>query len=88
MLNNLNFEFKTTNFNDSKIAKSIIDVLFVFISENIKNDKKISAFTKGLILSQLPNISNGSKKYIDDMNNVSIKKLLNDIQYELSMRNK
>ncbi len=87
MLNNLNLGIRiSNNTKDSHIAKNIIDVLFTFIDDNIRNDKKMNAFTKSLILSQLPSIRNGSKSYVDNMSNVKIEKLLNNVQHELSVR--
>lgn len=72
--------------NDAIVAKNIVDILFVFIDSNIRNDTKITGFTKGLILSQLPGIRNGSRDYINDMSSVNIKKLLDDIQNQLNNR--
>ncbi len=72
--------------NDSEIAKNIIDILFTSINENLKNDRKMNGFTKGLISSQLPNIRDGSKNFVDDMNPMNTKKLLNDIQNQLNKR--
>ena len=86
MLCNLNFNPKPSNSNDAIAAKNIIDILFVFIDGNIRNDIKMSGFTKGLILSQLPGIRNGSRDYINGMNSVSIKKLLDDIENQLKNR--
>ncbi len=88
MLHNLNFNPKSSNIasNDATSAKNIIDILFVFIDGNIRNDTKMTGFTKGLILSQLPGIRSGSKDYINGMNSVSIKKLLDDIEMQLKNR--
>ncbi len=72
--------------NDSEIAKNIIDILFASINENLKNDRKMNGFTKGLISNQLPNIRDGSKNFVDDMNLMSVRKLLNDIQNQLNKR--
>jgi len=72
--------------NDSIISKNIIDILFESINENLKRDRKTNAFTKALISSQLPNIRDGSKKFVDDMNPMSTKKLLEDIQNQLNTR--
>lgn len=87
MLKNINFNLKASNTsNDAIIAKNIVDILFVFIDENIRNDKKMTGFTKSLILSQLPGIRNGSRDYINDMSSSNIKKLLDDIQNQLKNR--
>lgn len=87
MLQNINFNPKSSNINSDDIAaKNIIDILFVFIDGNIRNDKKMTGFTKGLILSQLPGIRNGSKDYINGMSSANIKKLLNDIENQLKNR--
>ena len=88
MLQNINIKpiFTINQNNDAIVAKNIVDILFVFIDGNIRNDKKMTGFTKGLILSQLPGIRNGSRDYINSMNSVSIKKLLNDIEYQLKNR--
>ena len=72
--------------NDAIVAKNIVDILFVFIDSNIRNDTKITGFTKGLILSQLPGIRNGSRDYINDMSSINIRKLLDDIQNQLRNR--
>jgi len=88
VLQNINLKPKSSNVtsNDAIAAKNIIDILFVFIDGNIRNDTKMTGFTKGLILSQLPGIRNGSKDYINGMNSVSIKKLLDDIENQLRNR--
>lgn len=88
MLKNINLSPKLPNVtnNDSIIAKNVVDILFVFIDANIRTDNKMTAFTKGLILSQLPGIRNGSKEYINNMGAVKTKKLLDDIQNQLRNR--
>lgn len=88
MLQNINIKpiVSINKNNDSEIAKNIIDILFTSINENLKNDKKMNAFMKGVISSQLPGIRDGSKNFIDDMNNTNIKKLLDDIQNQLRNR--
>jgi len=87
MLQNINLNPKSFNVssNDATIAKNIVDILFVFIDGNIRNDTKMTGFTKGLILSQLPGIRNGSRDYIDT-STVNMKKLLDDIQNQLKNR--
>jgi len=87
MLQNINLKPKSSNVssNDATIAKNIVDILFVFIDGNIRNDTKMTGFTKGLILSQLPGIRNGSRDYIDT-STVNMKKLLDDIQNQLKNR--
>lgn len=71
---------------DIVIAKNIINILFTFINNNIKNDKKMSGFTKSLILSQLPGIKSGSKEQLNEMNSFEIKQLLNDIQNQINQK--
>lgn len=87
MLQNINVKSNVSvnRNNDSVIAKNIIDVLFVFIDSNIRNDGEMNGFTKGLILSQLPGIRKGSKDYVDK-SSVNMKKLLDDIQNHLENR--
>lgn len=72
--------------NDSIIAKNIVDILFASTNENLKNDKKMNAFMKGLIASQLPGIRDGTKNFIDDMSSSNVKKLLDDFQNQLNNR--
>jgi len=88
MLQNINIKPIVTinQNNDAIVAKNIINILFVFIDSNIRNDKKMTGFTKGLILSQLPGIRNGSRDYINDMSSFNIKNLLNDIEDQLKNR--
>jgi len=96
MLKNINLNPKLFNVssniasnvssNDATIAKNIVDILFVFIDGNIKNDTEMTGFTKGLILSQLPGIRNGSRNYISDMSSANIRKLLDNIQNQLKNR--
>ena len=96
MLQNINLKPKSSNVssnitsnvssNDATIAKNIVDILFVFIDGNIRNDTKMTGFTKGLILSQLPGIRNGSRNYISDMSSANIRKLLDNIQNQLKNR--
>ncbi len=87
MLNDLSFELKvSSDFNDSNIAKNIINKLFVFVDTCIRDDKEMNIVVKSVALNQLPGILKGSKEYVDKMNNINIKKLLDDIQHELSMR--
>ncbi len=88
MLQNINIKpnISINRNNDPEIAKNIIDILFTSINENLKNDKKTNAFMKGIILSQLPGIRDGSKNFINDMSHVNIKKLLDDIQNQLRNR--
>ena len=100
MLQNINLKPKSSNVssnitsnvtsniasNDTTIAKNIVDILFVFIDGNIRNDIKMTGFTKGLILSQLPGIRNGSRNYISDMSSANIRKLLDNIQNQLKNR--
>lgn len=88
MLQNINIKpnIYINRNNDPEVAKNIIDILFASINENLKNDKKMNAFMKGIISSQLPGIRDGSKNFINDMSNVNIKKLLDDIQNQLRNR--
>lgn len=87
MLQNINFNLKTSNTNsDAIIAKNIIDILFASTNENLKNDKKMNAFLKGIISSQLPGVRDGSKSFINDMSSSNIKKLLDDIENQLKNR--
>lgn len=88
MLQNINIKstISINQNNDSVIAKNIIDILFTSINENLKNDRKMNAFLKEMISSQLPNIRDGSKNFINDMSNVNIRKLLDDIQNQLKNR--
>lgn len=88
MLQNINIKpniFINKN-NDPEIAKNIIDILFTSINENLKNDRKMNAFLKGIISNSLPGIRNGSKNFVNDMSDLNIKKLLNDIQNQLVNR--
>ncbi len=77
--------YKNTS-KDVTVAKNIIDILFITINDNIKNDPKMSGFTKSLTLGQLPKIRDGSKEHLDKMNQPKVKKLLNEIQIELNKR--
>lgn len=88
MLQNINIKPIVTinQNNDAIVAKNIVDILFVFIDGNIRNDKKMTGFTKGLVLSQLPGIRNSSRDYINDIISVDIRKLLDDIQNQLKSR--
>jgi flagellar motor switch protein FliG len=87
MLNDLNFRIESSKISkDSQIAKNIINKLFVFVDACFRNDKEINPVIKSIALNQLPGILKGSKEYVDKMNNTSIKKLLDDIQHEISMR--
>ena len=88
MLQNINIKpnISINRNNDPEVAKNIIDILFASINENLKNDKKMNAFMKGIISSQLPGIRDGSKNFINDMSNVNIKRLLDDIQNQLRNR--
>lgn len=87
MLNNLNFGIKPTNTSkDSVIAKNIINKLFVFVDSCIRNDREMNTIVKGIALKQLPGIAKGSREYVDKMDSLNIKKLLDDIQYEISTR--
>lgn len=88
MLQNININPKVfiSQNNDAIIAKNVIDILFTSTIENLKNDKKMNAFMKGIISSQLPGIRDGSKNFINDMSNVNIKKLLDDIQNQIRNR--
>lgn len=88
MLQNINIKPIVTinQNNDSIVAKNVIDILFTSTIENLKNDKKMNAFMKGIISSQLPGIRDGSKNFINDMSNVNIKRLLDDIQNQLNNR--
>jgi len=88
MLQNINIKpniFLNRN-NDVEIAKNIIDILFASTNENLKNDKKMNVFMKGMLSNSLPGIRDGSKNFVNDMNSVNIKKLLNDIQNQLNNR--
>lgn len=88
MLQNINIKpnISINRNNDPEVAKNIIDILFASINENLKNDKKMNAFMKGIISSQLPGIRDGSKNFINDMSSMNIKKLLDDIQNQLRNR--
>ena len=88
MLQNINIKpsISINRNNDSEVAKNIIDILFASINENLKNDKKMNAFMKGMISNSLPGIRDGSKNFVNDMSSVNIKKLLNDIQDQLNNR--
>lgn len=88
MLNNLDLNLNTSSNSskDSQIAKNIIDKLFIFVDACFRNDKKMSIIVKTIALNQLPGIAKGSRVYIDKMNNVTIKKLLDDIEYEINKR--
>lgn len=81
----LNFN-PTNNSKDAQVAKNIIDLLFVNIDTNIKNDRKMTGFTKSLVLGQLPKIRDGSKDYVNDMPAFAVKVLLDSIQTELNKR--
>lgn len=81
----LNFNPKNTS-KDVQVAKNIIDLLFINIDTNIKNDRKMNGFTKSLITGQLPKIRDGSKDYINDMPTFAVKILLDSIQSELDKR--
>ena len=87
MLQNINIKpsISINRNNDPEVAKNIVDILFVFIDGNIRDDKNMTGFTKGLILSQLPGIKSGSINYIDT-NSLRMKKLLDDIQNQLRNR--
>lgn len=71
---------------DALIAKNIIDILFASINENLKKDRNMTAFMKGIVSSQLPGIRDGSKNFINDMNQVDIKILLDSIHNQLKNR--
>ncbi len=71
---------------DAQVAKNIIDLLFINIDTNIKNDRKMNGFTKSLIMGQLPKIRDGSKDYVNDMPAFAVKTLLDSIQSELNKR--
>lgn len=88
MIQNINIKqnVSVNRNNDAEIAKNIIDILFASINENLRNDRKMNAFTKSLISSQLPNIRDGSKNFVDDMSVLNTRKLLNDIHAQLSHR--
>jgi len=88
MLQNINIKpnIVINQNNDVAIAKNIIDILFASTNENLKNDKKMNAFMKGMLSNSLPGIRDGSKNFVNDMNFVNIKKLLNDIQNQLNNR--
>lgn len=88
MLQNINIKpnVSINRNNDSEIAKNIIDILFASINENLKNDRKMNAFMRGMISNSLPGIRDGSKNFVNDMNVVSIKRLLDDIQNQLRNR--
>jgi len=90
VLRNLNLNPKQVQSNiknnDAIAAKNIINILFTFVDEKTRDDKKMSGFVKGMILNSLPGIRNGSINYIDDANGVVIKKLLDDIENQLKSR--
>ena len=91
MLQNINLKPKqlytnTTLNSDATAAKNIINILFTFVDEKTKNDKKMSRFVKGMILNTLPGIRTGSINYVDDTNSSDIKKLLDDIENQLKNR--
>ncbi len=84
---NINPSTSTKRSNDSIIAKNIIDILFASINENLKDDKKMNAFMKGIVSNSLPGIRDSSKNFVNDMKIVRTKKLLDDIQFQLRNRN-
>lgn len=83
---NSNVTASITATSDKEIAKNIIDILFVVVDTNIRNNKEISDFFKNIYTKSLPGVSNNAKNAIDKMNQVAIKKLLDDIQNQLKTR--
>lgn len=73
---------------DSIVAKKVVDTLFAYINDCVNKDKKMNAFTRAIIVSQLPSIRDGTKEYLDEMNPAYVKNLLDTIQRDLSMRKK
>lgn len=77
---------------DAIIACNIVKLIFRHINICIQTDRssvKLGAFEKGIIKSMLgEKTENGINKYLVNMYPMDVKKLMNDIEIEISKRNK
>jgi len=76
---------------DRNVVCNLVDILFRHVLMSIRTDRssvKLDRFTRGMIGGVLEKTKDGTKEYVVGMRNDDIKLLMDDIEKELTKRNK